>query len=358
MDKIVFFNTGWMKNYKGLPPESDDFIVNGGKFVEEYGYGHEIYNFRKEKGQIYGFVETKSNGGVRNSIHIERIDPKDINLRKDETIDDVLVIWTAKKPTNPKVGDHESGTRIVGWYENATIHRTTQYTINREYNKDKFGFFAEANEDDCVLLPIEERTFEIPRSRSKGYGFGQSLLWYADEGTDEVIEFRKKIVQYINDYNSILSKIKQDTEEIQEETKSIGSKKEKEIEEEIRQLSREEIKKRIDEYTPKTTETTTARVKVYARDLRLSCLLKEYHNNICQACKSTFEKTDKKNYSETHHLIYLHLGGKDISDNIAVLCPTCHKKIHFGSVAIKIEILSKLPQNLAKELIKEIEPRQ
>jgi hypothetical protein len=46
MRPIIFLNTTWMKRYEGLI--GNDVIVHGGgSYVDEYGYGHEIFNFKK-----------------------------------------------------------------------------------------------------------------------------------------------------------------------------------------------------------------------------------------------------------------------------------------------------------------------
>ena len=156
--RIVFFNIGWMKDYRGL--EKGDKIVGGGSYVAKTNLGHEIYNFLPIEGKMYGFVETKNylseNG--RNNLHIEKIDKQYLNMDK---IEDVLVVWIA---TNPET----KGTFVTGWYKNATVYRSERTDIGRQYNGEKIGYFADAKEDDCVLLPVSQRTKEMHRATSKG----------------------------------------------------------------------------------------------------------------------------------------------------------------------------------------------
>lgn len=53
-------------------------------------------------------------------------------------------------------------------------------------------------------------------------------------------------------------------------------------------------------------------------------------NGICELCdlNAPFEDKYGKPYLESHHIIYLAKGGKDVIDNVAAICPNCHRKIH------------------------------
>jgi len=189
-DKIIFFNIGWMDKYCGV--KIGDSILGGGSYVEKNKIGHEMFNFEPIHGKMYGFVETKTTSidSGRNQLHIEKID----SYYKDKDfIDGVLVVWIAKNPDT-------KGTYIVGWYKNATVFRTERRNIDREYNGEKFGYFATANEENCCLLPLDQRTKEIFRAKEKGIGWiGQSNIWYANH--PYVAKFRREIVNYINKKN-------------------------------------------------------------------------------------------------------------------------------------------------------------
>jgi len=109
-EKIIFFNTGWMDFYRGI---SNDTIKGGGKYVEKEGWGHEMYNFTNYEGSVFGYVQPTIDYkyGNPDTIKIEKIGAS----KRDEKIEGVTVVWTAKHPNN-------GGTRIVGWYLNATIY--------------------------------------------------------------------------------------------------------------------------------------------------------------------------------------------------------------------------------------------
>ncbi len=55
--------------------------------------------------------------------------------------------------------------------------------------------------ENCTLLPIEERTFNIPRANTgkSGIGMGQANIWYADK--EETQEFVKSVIKYVESYN-------------------------------------------------------------------------------------------------------------------------------------------------------------
>lgn len=174
MEKMIFLNVGWMKYYQGL--SGDDDIEHGAAFINEHGYGHEIYNFQPYKSFMYGFVQ------VKGSINITRLGAS----VRDPSIDDVLAVWVAPKPTG--------GTFIVGWYGDAVVYRQQQDPpegSKREYAGEKFGFYVKASMEDCTLLPVDQRVFQIPRGKG---GLGQALVWYADQPVNA--EFQQKVLAY------------------------------------------------------------------------------------------------------------------------------------------------------------------
>ncbi|WP_227717266.1 DUF3883 domain-containing protein [Methanobacterium lacus] len=181
--RIIFLNVGWMKSYQGII--NGDIIQGGGSYVHENKFGHEVYNFLPYDGFVYGFVQPPRSS----KIHIERLgaDPK------DDSIDNVLAIWVATKPT--------SGNVIVGWYKDATLYKEYQYSdeLNRNFKDEKIGYNVKAKEEDSKLLALDERVFHI--KRGKGW-MGQSNIWYASQESNE--DFRNEVLNYI--YENIIPK--------------------------------------------------------------------------------------------------------------------------------------------------------
>jgi hypothetical protein len=178
MQKIIFFNTGWMKDYKGL--NSSDKIKGGGRSVDDGGFGHEIMNFAPHKGQMYGYVESR-NG----AINLERL-----FVGAGNKVEHVLVIWIASSPGK--------GSVIVGWYKDATVyrnHKSAPIGSRRVYKGEKLGYYVKAKQSNCKLLPIDERVFKILRQK-KGW-LGQSNVWYADTESSNILKFKQEVIEYV-----------------------------------------------------------------------------------------------------------------------------------------------------------------
>lgn len=177
-NKIVFCNIAWMNYYKGVT--KDDKPINGGKYIKDVGTGGEVYSFLDDQGKCYGFV--RINGDIALQNHF-----KDVKLN-DPYVDNVLVVWVA---TNDK-----KETRIIGWYKNARIYRSNLDKISST-NQNKY-YNITADTEDCYLLPLKDRDFEIDRASKvgKGKGFGQSNIWYA-ESEYAKLNIVPKVLKYI-----------------------------------------------------------------------------------------------------------------------------------------------------------------
>lgn len=173
MARMVFLNIGWMERYQGL---EDDSIVGGGAYVNENEEGCEIFNFKPYKGHMYGFAR------INGSINITRLGAS----RKEDIIKNVMVVWVATSPIH--------GSVIVGWYKNATVYRHHQHAPEgsgqARPGKREWGYRVKAQAEDCTLLPVDQRTCQIPRGKG---GMGQSNVWYAEERG----HFRRKVLEYI-----------------------------------------------------------------------------------------------------------------------------------------------------------------
>ena len=197
--RILFCKISSMKYYKGACDL--DVPMYGGKFVEENGYGHEEFNFLPiemegiAEPECVGFVEPKSNRGVRNTLHIEKIEGC-AAMKKEPLVDNVLVIWCAKRDR----GD----VTVVGWYKHATIWRDVQdWTIMFDNGmEEERGYNVRAKASDCTLLPSGERNraiWSIPSAKYTGaYGFGQSMVWYPTE--PEAENYLTRLLRNIESY--------------------------------------------------------------------------------------------------------------------------------------------------------------
>ena len=198
--RILFCKVSGMKYYKGACEQ--DIPYNGGKFVEENGFGHEEFNFLPieldgaVQAMCLGFVEPKSNKGTRNTLHIENIAGCSA-FRYEPCVEDVLIVWCATRM--------EGDTTVVGWYKNAIVFRELQdWTMMLEDGSEEdrcYNVIAEAR--SCTLLPTGERNrhiWSVPSARyTKSFGFGQAMVWYPTEDTART--YLEKLRHNIENYN-------------------------------------------------------------------------------------------------------------------------------------------------------------
>lgn len=327
--RIIFFNTSSMKYYKGSC--NQDVPENGGKYVLEHGSGHEQNNYRARElleGQYcMGFVETKSHGDAKNSLHIERI-ANDIT-KKDESAEDVLVIWCAKS--------NLYGFTVVGWYEHATVYRHSErYEISPR--KTQY-YYALAKKENCVLLPISERSkklWSVPRAKKSGFGFGQSLVWYADKQAEQ--PYVKKIVAAIRSYNSdnwIDASVENESDILYGDAATTTL------------TSCEEYAEGREILTQHIQRERNQKVVSQAK----AEFIKKYGRLKCQICEFDFEKEygkQGKGFIEAHHtkpVSELKPGDKTRVEDMLLVCPNCHRMIHRQKPWLTASQLKKMIQH-------------
>jgi hypothetical protein len=194
VDKIVFFNIAWMKRYQGV---ADDTPVGGGSYVRQHGFGAEIFNFQHFRHRMCGFVE--AGWTPLRSVSITRLGAR----RTDQSVPGILVVWVARHRDYKK-------TVVVGWYEDARVYRDRQASPPGSHRQQPDGqdapYFAEAEKDNCLLIPEDMRDFQIlrgpevqkakiaPANLKDAGGIGQSNIyygqdWYGDQINPRVFEY-------------------------------------------------------------------------------------------------------------------------------------------------------------------------
>jgi hypothetical protein len=173
-----------MKYYAGVT--SDDTPRHGGEYVHQHGFGHEAINFKPHNGKVYGFVELRTG-----TINIKRLDPN-----AEKCAEDVLVAWRARS---------RRGSVIVGWYKHATVYSQLQQPIpgrSFQYRRRTISpwWIIKADHSDAFIVPPQYRFFGVPVSH-KGFG-SQTFVSFLDSGHDEVVSFKNKLLQYMNDAES------------------------------------------------------------------------------------------------------------------------------------------------------------
>ena len=106
-------------------------------------------------------------------------------------------------------------------------------------------------------------------------------------------------------------------------------------------------RKLFEKFQEKVTKNSSpARTRIntmnsYVRNRYVSEFAKKRANGICQLCgkPAPFETRNGEPYLEAHHIIPLANEGTDSIDNIAALCPNCHRKMHSLSLDKDIQFL-------------------
>ena len=184
--RVLVCRTAWMDFYRGV---SADKPVGGGAYVNEEGFGHEIFNFKPgTDGRFRGYVRPPGAGPVRDQrINIDRLGAN----RGDHHIDGVTVFWAA---TNPSLG----GTRIAGWYDAARVYRNWRPSPKAERaarnlpNDTDAGFMVESA--SVRLLASDDRALILPRAVPGTTGMGQANVWYPPaDWAKRLLEYKAKI---------------------------------------------------------------------------------------------------------------------------------------------------------------------
>ena len=205
------------------------------------------------------------------------------------------------------------------------------------------GYYIEKLYRDCFekynKIPIN---FAVLNSKYKHYS--KERFEYLDKLTkiknkrnnDTENYYRQVVIDAIcnGDYDfllkpiPILEKIKVE-KSIDEETKDIKDKNERDNSREIRKEQTIYLREHF-------KEEEKDKIKNRAR-------------NKCEYCScETFEKQDGEMYFEIHHIVHYSDGGKNTAENCVLLCPNCHRKIHFAREEIIKEMEEKLKDKISK----------
>lgn len=187
--KVLFCKCAWMDKYQGPAYENDDIIVGGGSYVDQTGEGGEQNNFIiHEDNRLRGYVYPKGYTDKYGEKKVQKINLERIckSAKNKEKVEGVLVVWAATHPD-------EEGSRVIGWYKNATVYR--------EFTGDKYNDYYNVIADfrNCVLITNpNNRKVEIPKASKGVFGFGSALYRFTDEETSK--EKVNEIIEYIEWY--------------------------------------------------------------------------------------------------------------------------------------------------------------
>lgn len=177
---ILFINIGWARAYQGQDPNDPIAVDNFGYFNAQGNLSskaHEQWNFADTNGAVFGYVTRSS------EIAVARLGA----APGQSSVAGVLVVFIARDPA-------ENVLKVVGWYENATVHRKEAFSHQR--GDLTVGSSITARTEDAFVLPVADRRVEIPTSKRLEGGIGQSPLWYGDAHPDKLREVRELVAHY------------------------------------------------------------------------------------------------------------------------------------------------------------------
>lgn len=183
---VVVCRIAWMDHYRGVT--AADTPKGGGAFVKDKGFGHEAFNFDPYRGRFFGFVQATGAG-----VNLSRLGCRaDVN-----SLDGVTVAWVATHPL-------EGGTRVVGWYESATVFSSYQRSPTpkrRLPDGSAAGYLATATH--ATILGRDARWHEVPRGSATQSGMGQSNIWYPS--SDDANRLLRFITEFGSSTPSVLA---------------------------------------------------------------------------------------------------------------------------------------------------------
>ena len=291
---MLFCHIAWMREYRG--GDKEDTPEGGGSHSEKA----EKYNYKEFDGYMYGYAPTS-----KRTFNLERLGAR----AGEESVPDVTVVWTAIRPRT--MG---GGRCVVGWYRNATVFRELKDHSGRgSYN-------VMAAEEDCILIPPNQRSWEIESKRSGRPG--QAPQWYLDG------PYGAKVKRKMS-----------------------------------RLLAQEFDRKRLNSRTAELASSVlldappqgvpepislNQKVTVWGRDPEVRAYALARARGKCQSCNAPapFNTPSGDPFLEVHHVKQLADGGPDTIDNAVALCPNCHREAHFGTE--KNAILQKLRDLLSR----------
>lgn len=298
--------------------------------------GHELFNLNRNPvdGNFYGYCPPWD------GINIREFGAS----RKDEYIDDILVIYVKKK-------ENSSNREIIAFCLNARVFRAGQLgdVLGRNFidkdGKERVSTYS-IQSDNLYDLSNRLNKFEINISDYSVYMFRKQRFYGG-----KYPELDKGIITYIENVLENRELLDNDDNDEQEEIQRSAP------------ATPEEIQSSADK---PLNVAKGSQGEIIAKNSKISksalieagyvCAINKTHN--------TFITTNKTPYMEGHHLIpctvanseyFMKKFNKNIDclENIVCLCPNCHREVHYGewdSKSIKIKVMF----NKQKEKLEEI----
>lgn len=190
--------------------------------------------------------------------------------------------------------------------------------------------------DDLLFLILEK--YGVERLEISLKALKQHIDYIKTKG-DSKVKLRKVLQKYnklITD--SIVKNINEIIINEQEQNEIVNFYKE--------EKNRDKLLAELEKSRNFEDEEITINVKKYKRDNKTIALIKLLRNFECQICKNFIIKKDGSKYIEAAHINPKHKKGKEIAENIMLLCPNHHKEFDYGKLKIINHTIEKIEFNL------------
>ena len=331
MKSVIIANITWN------PDGWRNIYVNrqaGHRYVRE-APGHESLNFKFDKpidknGKVHGYVQWT-------------YPPKDFKTGG-------IVIFYSR---NLKTNEGE----IVGVYGNTEILRSPKKTQYAGFEENILLANIIADETYSMLFPmplseIKYKKILDTKRLVPQVGFrivndekipqtiiGDEITALAKSGIrqNELTKLRA-IYEYVTGEEYHLSSIADDDAKEQDELIEVLRKK--------RELIKDKVVENLKNLKPADSEKISYAGKTYKRDNKTIAELKFLRDFKCQLCGNNILRHDGSLYVEAGHITPKCKKGREIPDNILILCPNHHKEFDLG----KKEIVSHSKENIKFKL--------
>lgn len=292
--------------------------------------GHEVYNLDRNPvdGRYYGYCPAHGN------VTITSLGAK----ATDESISGVIVVYTTKLPNS-------SDRKIIGFCENAKVHKEGVFdkSLRRIIPNERAICSYAIESDDLVNLSAIEDPFIICIADYNVYMYRQQRFY---KGTYPDLD--EKVIAYIRSYLE------------REDADNDMS-----YQDEIQKDNFSDADTNIDTSKEKPVCVNGGDGKMVKRNPRVAKQSLHHSNYLCTANPKheTFLTEKGKPYMEGHHLIPCTSSNVmslwkskgvniDCEENVVCLCPTCHRKIHYGSKVEKRQIIEALYSKHREKLLR------
>lgn len=295
--------------------------------------GFEKFNLEPNSvdGRYYGYMPP------RDKNNLKKLGAK----CKTGKAEDVIVIYVKSKKNSK---DRE----VIAFTDSATVHKSVEDKNKlkelqrvekvKDEDKYKYKYYYYGIESDTMYLIHDKEKFTIELKKYNRTHMFRSQRFY--KGTYK--ELDNALLQYIHNY---LSKIEYGDDaiyqgEIQQSEEKVP-------------LEPEHSEPVFQNHGYQQVQRNAAIAKSVLKEMNFQCQINSDH--------ITFKNSKGNPYMEGHHLIPCTARNVesfwkkqhrnlDCQANIVSLCPTCHRKIHFGTTEDKLEMIETLYKQQRKKL--------